>query len=487
MRRSIKKLIATSCSVAMITSLMAGINVFAEEGQPEKEVIAAFNYVIGADQYTVTEEIDGPVYTFADGSKDLDEYAQSKDETDAKSYVYNATTGVATMTASVNGINSKHIAWSEDDVFATAEGSTMQPVVSASSSNLWSSDAHVAITTSTMDYENIDLQFDLGATKKGPANYKVYYVINGEQHIINDKISLTENKKMTNQRVDLPADLENQEEITLYIGLADVIAINGKNIAGTDSGKFAINNVVLSGVKKEEQKKTMLDLMIKGKEYYNITDGSEIEVESLDVSDIKVLQQNGVDIEGMSSEWSMSTTYLDSQNRGVLEVQVFEEGKDYVIINLVSHYGDCPGATGVNDFQVMLVKLKVPGATICPPEKDDSGNKTDVSKTTSIKTPAVKSGKITSKKISLKLKKKISDAKGYKVRIFTSKKAAKKNKKPVTTLTYKKNKASFSIKLSKKVAKKLKGKKAVYIRVQSYKKTKTKTSKWSKAVKIKKK
>ena len=119
---------------------------------------------------------------------------------------------------------------------------------------------------------------------------------------------------------------------------------------------------------------TVVDLRIGDKEFYGVKGGETFEVESLDVvEDITVLTQNGVDIEGMSEDWSMSTKFLDSEGRGVLEVQVFDEGDGYVTFNLQSHYADCPGAA-VDDFQIMLITLKLPTGEKMLGDANDDGN-----------------------------------------------------------------------------------------------------------------
>ena len=118
---------------------------------------------------------------------------------------------------------------------------------------------------------------------------------------------------------------------------------------------------------------TTVDLRIGDKEFYGVKGGETLEVASLDdVRDITVLTQNGVDIEGMSEDWSMSTKFLDSEGRGVLEVQVFEEGDDYVTFNLQSHYADCPGAN-VQDFQIMMITAKLPTVEKLLGDANDDG------------------------------------------------------------------------------------------------------------------
>ncbi len=122
-----------------------------------------------------------------------------------------------------------------------------------------------------------------------------------------------------------------------------------------------------------EPTETTVDLRIGGKEFIGVKGGVTLEVESLDdLQDITVLAQNGVDVEGMSEDWSMSTKFLDSEGRGVLEVQVFEEGDDYVTFNLQSHYADCPGAN-VEDFQIMMITAKLPAVEKLLGDANDDG------------------------------------------------------------------------------------------------------------------
>ncbi len=123
-----------------------------------------------------------------------------------------------------------------------------------------------------------------------------------------------------------------------------------------------------------EPQETTVDLRIGNREYTNIKGGELLTVESLDViQDITVLMQNGVDIEGMSEDWSMSTKFLDSEGRSVLEVQLFEQGDDYIVFNLQSHYADCPGAD-VQDFQIMLIRVQLEESGTYLGDANDDGN-----------------------------------------------------------------------------------------------------------------
>ena len=149
------------------------------------------------------------------------------------------------------------------------------------------------------------------------------------------------------------------EDPTITINGGENINWEYTYIDEEDSMRFYVWCEPKEAVEKPEPIETTVDLRIGDKEFYGVKGGETLVVESLDaMQDITVLVQNGVDIEGMSEDWSMSTKFLDSEGRGVLEVQVFEEGDDYVTFNLQSHYADCPGSS-VDDFQIMMITVKV--------------------------------------------------------------------------------------------------------------------------------
>lgn len=158
--------------------------------------------------------------------------------------------------------------------------------------------------------------------------------------------------------------------IVLCLSIASVTALAGNQGGPLPSEESTIFEQSEDSM-NPDMEQTFVDLRIGEKEYYNITSNSEIIVNSLDDLDtITVLTQDGVDIEGMSENWSMSTTFLDSQNRGVLEVQVFDVNEKYIVFNLQSHYGDCPGAE-VRDFQIMTITARLPEESVDEPTLGD--------------------------------------------------------------------------------------------------------------------
>ena len=142
-------------------------------------------------------------------------------------------------------------------------------------------------------------------------------------------------------------------------------------VSGNDERYFFFSGVSRKALDQSEQSDTTVDLRIGDQVFTGIKGGETLDVTSLDVlQDITVLVQDGVDVEGLSDEWSMSTKFLDSEGRGVLEVQVFEQGDDYVTFNLQSHYADCPGAW-LEDFQIMLITVRLPQVLMLGDANDD--------------------------------------------------------------------------------------------------------------------
>ena len=124
---------------------------------------------------------------------------------------------------------------------------------------------------------------------------------------------------------------------------------------------------------------------------------------------------------------------------------------------------------------------KIPvNPTVKPTKKDNSKliNQIKVSKVTIKKATKKKSAK----KINITLKKTVKIADGYQVRVYKSKKNAKKNKKAVVKKTIKVNKKKFTV--SKKKIKKLK---KIFLKVRAFKKINNVMyfGKWSKTKKVK--
>lgn len=114
-----------------------------------------------------------------------------------------------------------------------------------------------------------------------------------------------------------------------------------------------------------------LDLRIGSTEYRDIKGNSSCKISSMeDIKEITVLRQRkndeaSVEVEDEirrktdNSSKSMSTTCLDDQGRGVLEVYTISEGTNYVTLNLTSHYGDLGVDVDLKDFYVTNITFYV--------------------------------------------------------------------------------------------------------------------------------
>lgn len=146
---------------------------------------------------------------------------------------------------------------------------------------------------------------------------------------------------------------------------------------------------------EEEKSDWRLDLRIGSTEYHDIKGDSSYEISSMeDIKNITVLQQtkndeasvdvvNEIRTQTGDSSKSMSTTCLDEQGRGVLEVYTISEETNYVTLNLRSHYRDL----GVNleDFYVTNITFYVEGfkgmevtSDIPEPDMFDSVSSSDI-------------------------------------------------------------------------------------------------------------
>ena len=146
---------------------------------------------------------------------------------------------------------------------------------------------------------------------------------------------------------------------------------------------------------KEEKSDWSLDLRIGSTEYHDIKGDSSYEISSMeDIKNITVLKQtkndeasvdvvNEIRTQTGDSSKSMSTTCLDEQGRGVLEVYTISEETNYVTLNLTSHYRDL----GVNleDFYVTNITFYVEGfkgmevtSDIPEPDMFDSVSSSDI-------------------------------------------------------------------------------------------------------------
>lgn len=185
-----------------------------------------------ADNKLATFEYDG---TNAIAGDDMTEYADPDND-----YVYRATTGNGTMTASITGTNLKHIEWGD-----AADYGMAVPIIAAGSKNPWSPEAYVAYTFSTKNRAELTASVDVGGTKKGPANLNIgYYDADGKFQVITT-YTIAKNKTMCTVDFNLPKVLENQDSVTIYVKLANTTNIGGNEMTDPSyatGGELAINN-----------------------------------------------------------------------------------------------------------------------------------------------------------------------------------------------------------------------------------------------------
>lgn len=172
--------------------------------------------------------------------------------------------GQSKLFASVDGVNKRKLEWSKD-VYAPLEGSV--PVMTAGEKNPWSGNEknypYFEITASTKGYQSLIFHADLGATKKGPKDWGLYYSLDGVTYhpVVASgsavTYSLTNNKTLQTafDRIPLPAELENQECIYLRMQATSFDTLGETSYCSGIGGEAAINNISLSGVAMEQQEK----------------------------------------------------------------------------------------------------------------------------------------------------------------------------------------------------------------------------------------
>ena len=176
--------------------------------------------------------------------EDLNEYASEND-----TYTYNATAGKGTMTATITGAANKHISWSSDE-YTTEDGTVVGivPAIGASKSNNWSANAAVTVNTSTVNLTNLKLTLQMGATKKGPANY-VFTITAGSNTQTLGTVNIAKNKTLYNVSFDIPKAFENKSNVKVVISLANTATVGGADLADAPTGgEFVINKLAIDGL-----------------------------------------------------------------------------------------------------------------------------------------------------------------------------------------------------------------------------------------------
>lgn len=166
----------------------------------------------------------------------------------SKNAGYDATSGSGKLFASVSGEGLRKLEWTQD-VYGTKG---MQPAMTGGNNNPWGKGAYLETQVSTVGFSSITFSAQLGATNKGPKDYKLQYSLDGKTFKdVGATYSLKDNRVMEDAFVDvaLPADAANQQKVCIRIVVSSETLVNGtEGLAGTTSGETAVNNIVVKGV-----------------------------------------------------------------------------------------------------------------------------------------------------------------------------------------------------------------------------------------------
>lgn len=253
------KKLATGVLAAMIVFSLAYIGSVKAEG-PEKATIAALDYEY-TDLATDTDTVSGEAV-----SLDLKE-SKYGNKTDG----YKFTTGTGTLFASITGDKTKSIEWSSETDVTTGEdmpsaeykmGGDKQitPVMAATKKNMWTEGTipYFEIRVSTKGYKDVEISAYVGASKKGPRDYRLTYAVGDSTEFTaltedSAKISLAKNKEMTKISGTLPAAANDKELVKVRIEVASMESVSSTAespvylYTNSSSGEAAINHIEIKG------------------------------------------------------------------------------------------------------------------------------------------------------------------------------------------------------------------------------------------------
>ncbi len=146
--------------------------------------------------------------------------------------------------ASVSGTDLRKLEWSKGEY--GNEG--LQPVMTGGTKNPWGSGAYWEVRVSTEGYENVSFSAQLGATNKGPRDYKLQYSTDGVvfRDVAGAVFSVTANKMLyaAFDNVSLPAETANCTMLYIRVAVASNMLVNGTaGLIGSTGGEMAVNHV----------------------------------------------------------------------------------------------------------------------------------------------------------------------------------------------------------------------------------------------------
>ncbi len=227
--------------------------------------------VITGDEQSFTGTAQSNVCLIAEGTKPQGyartiaawNYSYTNDESalvdSDGSYTYIATSGEnqssSSLTASVNASDKAELKWSgTKDIYKTDGVGDQVPIMGTSKSSglAWGSYPYFQTEISTTGYEDIKFSGRVGATNKGPRDWKLQYSLDGINFtdVSDTTYSLSANKTMelAFDGVELPDICSNQDKVYIRMTVANDIAVSGIAIVGQLSGDAAVNDVEITGV-----------------------------------------------------------------------------------------------------------------------------------------------------------------------------------------------------------------------------------------------
>ncbi len=251
-----KKLVAGILAFAMTVPLFGGpVGVKSAKAETQ-ETIALMNYV-----YKNTTD----AVSSSESTLNKTKYGSAKGG-------YKFTTGSATLYASTDGTSKRKLEWSKaDDGSGSSEkyytdsfaagNSVRQPVMTAGKKHQWGKNPYFEIQLSTNGYKDINFSAYIGASKKGPRDYRITYATGSSSKfssVTGSTLQLTENKVMKKISGIIPAD--NQKTVKIRIEITSSTSVSGGNLLDTTTldkdkkspsmkGEVAINHISITGVK----------------------------------------------------------------------------------------------------------------------------------------------------------------------------------------------------------------------------------------------
>lgn len=192
---------------------------------------------------------------------------------------YAATDGVmkseAKLFASVDGSSKRKLEWSKAEYEYNGAKKQVVPIMTASAKNPWGESPYFEVSCPTLGYESVNFSAQLGASKKGPANYALWYSADGKNYThLQTAASISDNKKMTElfAKVNLPAAASDCNTVYFRIQAADTATVGGASFKEQTGGEAAINDIIVRATPKSATPKlTAPTASISGGEIYGNT------------------------------------------------------------------------------------------------------------------------------------------------------------------------------------------------------------------------